>query len=189
MPEHTDHDRATTRLEQGFSMMELIVVMTIVAILGAIAMIAFHGAKASASMNEAKSTASSYAQAVSQYQNDHGRRNPPDMAGNNGDVQQRGPKNLVGAYYLRSVSDSVTAGRVGVTWVSSPAMNGACASGGKPSPADASTQTGWVTICLGADPAYAVRVSARANSSASWADEKSISCFTAGSGIERTPAC
>jgi type II secretory pathway pseudopilin PulG len=178
------------RRDAGFGVVELVVALLVGAILLALLVIAFRGTKSATYAKEAAAVGSAYSQSVSQYQADFARRNPPGMAGNNGATQKRGPLNVLKSPYLHAVPDGVTAGRIGVSWVEG--TTGACANGGKPTPPGASAgakQVGWVTVCLGTAPQYAVRVSARANASASWSAKDATSCWVGASGMVRTPSC
>lgn len=186
--------RTTTRpqahaCERGFTTLELIVGLLIVAILAAISITAFSGSKKATYALEGKSVGSAYMQAVSQYHADFANRHPPTTgpaalkwSGNNTAAAKRGPLNLLGQPYLKSAPDAVSIGRVGIS------VNTNCGAPGTPS--GASTQTAWVSVCYLAAPRLWIRVIARKNSSAAWNGAGASACYMgAPASTPAYPAC
>jgi prepilin-type N-terminal cleavage/methylation domain-containing protein len=174
--------------ERGFSMIELIVALIIVAILGSIAVITFSSSRSAVSAKEGIATGSTYLQAISQYQADHGNMTPTAAqmrpAGAVGTVPARalGPANLLDKTYVASVPDSVAAGRVGVS------MDGANCAGGMAAITGAAKQSSWVSYCRVTDSTFGIRIASRANGGASWTDAKASLCWM-GNAASATPRC
>jgi prepilin-type N-terminal cleavage/methylation domain-containing protein len=181
MPElRTDHARlAPTRTperERAFTLIEIIVVMAILAILMGAIVISFRGAKSSTYHKEGIATGGSYVQSISSYQADHANRNP-DL----GTLDPRtGPLNLLSKPYLKNVPEPVDIGRVSV---SAAALGGANCNG----TASGGAGVSHVSICLGTEPEFAVRVATRPNAGASWGDPETKLCWLGPSN--QTPRC
>jgi prepilin-type N-terminal cleavage/methylation domain-containing protein len=172
--------------EAGFTLLEMMIVVVIILILAAIAMTTMRGAKTATRNNEAKATANAYVQAISQYHADYANRNPTAPSGStasggaNALRVQKGPLNLLGRPYIKSIPDAVADGRTGVSFRSGPC-------GGKAAMPGATKQTSWVSACFGADPAYGIRVATRRDGGSSWTDSSAQVCWL-GSTANR-PRC
>lgn len=164
------------RRERGFTMVELLIVMVIVAILAAVAMILFRGSRATAIERDAKATASAYDTAMTSYLADHGNKAPH----NNEFPMPNGPMNLANRLYLGSVPNSISSGRVTASY------SRTC--GGPPPPT--STTLAAVTICFKnpvAKARYDVRVWSRKDTQSAFA----LACHrgTAAQAPGGAPAC
>ncbi|MCW2961530.1 MAG: hypothetical protein JWM25_1617 [Thermoleophilia bacterium] len=168
--------------ERGFSVVEMMVAVVIIAILAAAAMMAFGGSKTAVRSKETTAVGAVYAQAIAQFQSDHGNMLPTDA-----DMKSPvlGPKNLLGAAYVRSVPEGVTAGRIGVTMRGSAPAE--CGSTGLANIA-AGVQTGWVSYCPEAAPGYGIRVASRASGSSSWTDAATAKACWMGN-TAKAPRC
>lgn len=142
--------------EQGFSVVQLVIVMVIAGILTAVAAPSFLGAKSTAARNNAIAAAASYDQAITRFMGDHGntvpQANATDMLGTNG---TRGPRNLLGAAYIRSVPSAVDSGAVAASLV------------GGTAPA-ATTNTARLWYEPGVSPTYRIVVQTRPDSNTAW---------------------
>ncbi len=175
--------------ERGFTVVEMLIAMVVVAILFAIVIQMFGGAKKATYFQDGKTVGSAYMQAVSQYHADFANRHPPTTGpptqrwwGNNTAATQRGPRNLTGQPYMKSTPESVSAGRVGIS------VDANC--GAPSNPTGASTQTAWVSVCYLAEPRYWVRVIARKNSGAQWTGPGASACYMgAPASTPAYPAC
>lgn len=176
-----EHERPHARTrEQAFTLVEIIVVLVIMAILGAIAATMFRGASSATRSKEAIAAGTAYAQAISQYQADHANRNPTSPTGTNTTAVRKGPLNLLGKQYLAAIPDGVTAGRTGVSFQAN------CATGKAQVPG-ASKQSSWVSFCPEAEPNFGIRVATRKNPSSSWTDASARVCWMGRTA--KTPAC
>lgn len=175
MPRATTRTHAHVR-EHGFSVIEMMIALLVIAILIAVVAMGFGGAKKATYAQEGKTVGSAYMQAVSQYHADFANRHPPTTgpptqrwSGNNAPDTQRGPLNLTGAPYMKSVPDAVSSGRVGVS------VNTNCGAPGPPT--GATTQTAWVSVCYLAEPRFWVRVISRKNSGDVWSGPSATACY------------
>lgn len=91
--------RERTRSDAGFTLPEMLVVMIIIAILMAIAVPSFLGAKGSARLKEGATYAATYQRAVASYMADNGNRVPVGAAQMPADGS--GPRNLLNKPYMR----------------------------------------------------------------------------------------
>jgi prepilin-type N-terminal cleavage/methylation domain-containing protein len=148
------------RNERGFTIIELLVGMGIVAVLMAIVVPSFLSAKQSTHSKEAIAAGGAYNAAIAQFQTDHGNMLP-------GDSDQApavqgtpaGPASLLKHSYLKQQPAGVVEGRIGVS------MSTGCQA-----PPSAGQFVGWVAYCpgnLGAN-AYSIRVSYRSKPGAAW---------------------
>jgi prepilin-type N-terminal cleavage/methylation domain-containing protein len=163
MPRTTTAPLRRTR-ESGFTVVEMMIALFIIVVLAIVAFKAFGGAKKATYANEAKTVGSAYMQSVAQYQADFANRNPTAAAwsGNNTTAAQRGPLNLTNQPYMKSVPEAVAGGRVGIS------VNSNCGTTAS-NPSGASTHTGWVSVCYGAEPQFYVRVLSRKDAGSPWA--------------------
>ncbi len=160
MPRHMTRQNHNVR-ERGFSLIELLVVMAVIAVLMSIAVMAFRSARYTVNTNEARTVGSAYMQAVSQYQADHANLNPTLTGSSPSADIEKGPLNLLNKPYLKSIPDAISHGRIGVS------MGGANCSG--TAVAGAGSRVGWVSVCYGPPPQHYVRVAARRDpSAATW---------------------
>ncbi|MCW2971898.1 MAG: hypothetical protein JWN72_171 [Thermoleophilia bacterium] len=166
------------RSERGFSLIELIIAMVLVAIMMAVVIPQFFGSKAATRRKEAIAAGSAYRAAVSQFQADHGNRLPAAGAGTaptatcaagGGDMtlisgKAAGPKNLLCKPYMRGLPSGVQEGRVGISQDGSNCGTLPTNAGSSPN------ATGWVSYCSsGIDSnSYVVRVSARKSQTSPW---------------------
>jgi prepilin-type N-terminal cleavage/methylation domain-containing protein len=148
------------RNERGFTIIELLVVMVIMATLIAIVVPNLLGAKQATYSREAVAAGNAYNAAIAQFQTDHGNMLPgnSDQAPN---VQgtPAGPASLLKKSYLKEQPAGVVEGRIGVS------MSTGCQA-----PPSAGQFVGWVAYCpgnLGAN-AYSIRVSYRSKPGAAW---------------------
>ncbi|MBC7644135.1 MAG: type II secretion system protein [Thermoleophilia bacterium] len=106
----TSHKRPA---EQGFGLIEVLIVMVILAILMAVAIPAYNSAKRAARYKDAVAAASSYRQAISSFQLDNGNLVPlasiPGAWAGGASPDPAGPKNILTKYYLRSGAPSEVA--------------------------------------------------------------------------------
>lgn len=173
------------RREAGFTLVEILVALLIIAILVVVMIRAFGGAKGATYAQEGKTVGSAYMQAVSQYHADFANRHPATWTGNNTTAAQQGPRNLTNQPYMKTVPESVTAGRTGV----SVGVAANCGTGSAPTaPSGAAAHTSWVAVCFGAEPRYFVKVFARKSAGAGWgvADAGKV-CFMG--ATTATPKC
>ena len=160
MHEHidgSDRPRPTRTHERGFSLIEILVALIITAILLAVLVSTFGGAKSTTYRNEAKAAGSAYLQAVSQYQADFANNVPPTTGPNRWSsapvtIARRGPLNLMGKPYLASPPDGVADGRIGVS-VAVPAQCTGSTPATTPPPGATPKTQGWVIVCYAADSA------------------------------------
>lgn len=179
-PQPTPIDRATAPAggdrECGFGLVELLVVMVVIAILGAMAMLSLGGAKSSARVNEARAAAAAYDEAIAKFMSDNGNRPPTQLRGN------RGPVDLLGKPYLRALPDGVTGGRIGVS------LDGRNCETSQPSRvAGAGTQTAWISYCAEAAPGYGIRLVTRKNAGSAWNRDGAKLCWRGNTA--RAPRC
>lgn len=185
MPDTCTHmPRPRTRAaERGFSVVELIVVMVIVAILAAAAIMTFRSAKGTSYQKEAITAATTYSQAIASFQSDHAKRNPsPTDPAHFAADKALGPLNLLGKPYAGAKPEAVVDGRVGVGVY--PSIGGANCNNTKSAPGSTAA---WVSICLGPDPQYAVRVLARKHPGDPWNAPETTLCWMG--STTQTPRC
>ncbi|MCW2920289.1 MAG: hypothetical protein JWL76_163 [Thermoleophilia bacterium] len=167
MPRHAPRTQAR-RTEAGFTMLEMMIVVIIMAILALALMKAFGGAKKGAYANEGKTVGSSYMQAISQYHADFANHHPNAAAWSGSSpaaTAERGPLNLTAQPYMKNIPEGVSAGRVGVSV--NVAAN--CGTGAAPSaPAGAGAQTSWVAVCYMTEPRFFIKVYSHKASGAPW---------------------
>jgi prepilin-type N-terminal cleavage/methylation domain-containing protein len=159
--------------EHGFTLIEVLTVTVIIAIIMAIAMLSFRGAKSSTYAKEAVSAGSGLEQAVASFQGDHFNRLP-----NPSDATQWGPNlgplNLLKKPYAPTLT-GVQEGRIKLS------TSGDCAGSVTSGPAN---YKGIISFCPDANGyEYGIRVAAQGNKG--WADA-SVCWF---GRTKNTPTC
>ena len=142
---------ATPRVarERGFTLVEILVAMTIIAIIMAIAIISFRGAKGTTYAKETIAAGAAYSQAISQFQADHANKLPAGAELIKISNKEAGPANLLNKPYIGSLPEGVDAGRISVSMTCGGAKSGTY---------------GHVAFCPGTAPAYEVQVFTRKDS-------------------------
>jgi len=180
MPKHThitSQQLARGRArEAGFSLIEIIIALAIIAILSAIIALSWGKAKSGTRKNEAIAAASRYAQAISQYQGDNANQLPGAANMDPADAR-RGPVNLVGKPYIGTLPDGVIGGRIEVSMACAP-------------PTSSSTTTAQIALCPATEgaPSFAIRVMARPRTNIDWGVAAEVTtCWMGSTGAQ--PAC
>jgi prepilin-type N-terminal cleavage/methylation domain-containing protein len=180
------------RNERGFSLIEIIVVMVIIAILMAAVVPRFLGAKAATAKKETTAAGLAYNSAIAQFQADHGNVLPAAKAGSLDMLtlqgKAAGPKNLLKLPYVKNLPSGVAEGRVGVSMDGSNCATDATSNPGT-APALAPKALGWVSYCVKNNDvnsnAYYIRVNFRDNAASPWKQP----CMYGTDAITRTMAC
>jgi len=114
-----DTDQQSDQHDDGFSLIELIVVVCIIAIVMASASFVFHSARVTAGNSSATSVAKAYRGAVEEFTTDHQGRPPRVIGSVDWPIAKNGPVTTGGlarqnGRYLRSFPESVTDGSIGI---------------------------------------------------------------------------
>ncbi len=116
----SERRRAVRRLDLGFTLVEIIVVLVIVAVLMAIAVSGFGGTRHEARRTLVRTAAQSYSEAVEAFALDHAGRVPKFATADwprpaSGPVQPNSARRAASTYLGSSVPDPVSSGTVNVT--------------------------------------------------------------------------
>lgn len=177
MPMPAQHPCNSMPRERGFTLIEMIVAMTIALILAGIAIILFQGGKASAYHGEGISAGSAYLQSIAGYASDHANRTPDAGSFD----PKTGPLNLIDKPYLGSQPDGVANGRINVT-------NDGQGCSDSIGDGTGGSFISVVSMCFDGSGGYFVRVASRRNAGAAWdLEDGSQLCFLGGTALK--PRC
>jgi len=155
--------------EQGFTLVEILIVMVIVAILMIAAIPAYNAAKRTARYKDTVAAASSYRQAISSFQLDNGNLVPRaaivPAVWPAGATFPYGPKNILGKYYMRSGAPSEVAHKT--LRVYGAAGTSSVTTGTPPAGALA-TEVSAVQIAFPSPITFQIGVWTRKNSTTAW---------------------